>query len=255
MQQIKKREIRKKKGRWMVGSLSVINEDGRQISDGDVCFGYEKMVGEELSMGVHLTVGDIISVGKHTVSIMTNYGIQHIDKRKAKILSRKRRFVIKEIQREEIGRYELCYYLENLTKRHDRFSYSFSIEDLDKRLKDFLLNKIAPLDNSLFFSSSPATLPYEEEDINIENLEYGKRYKKLVFMRFIGCLITRLYFPDHGINGITSRWGYTNHSTFYHAKKTITTYLFYEKRLSEIILEIINDTVRHLQPEVSEQVA
>ena len=230
-----------------IDGISVINETNGSLKEGQVCYGYLDEVKNSLYMGMKLPIGEVVSVEKKKVVILTKRGFSTIDWSVADRFSCSKYFVVKETEGGEIGRYELLYYLQHIHGSHTKFDTDLRLKRFHPLLKETLLNLVIPISNSLFVNHKSRII-YTDEDINMENLEKGKRYRKLVFVRFVGMIVTKLFFPGESIVNIAKPCGYTNHTMFYHALKTFRNFLLYDKQMSDIIIQLFNDSLRQVQP-------
>ena len=250
MIQVEQRMIQNDEG---VGKISSYNDSGCSLKEGTVCFGYVDKIKNNLSVGYELPVGEVVSVETNNVVVLTRDGFRNMKRSVAEELSYRRSFIIKEFWDGYIGMYELLYYIQHINGRHSRFDTDEDLYSLTDKLKETLIKLIKPLDNKLFVKEYCPL--YGDEEINISNLMEGKRYKKLVFVRFTGMVATRLFFPYISIEKMSKLWGYKTHATFYHAIKNLQHILLYEKNMSNILTTIFNDTLRQVQPSVYKQPA
>lgn len=248
MQQIERETISRKEGKMKAKDLSIFNEKQLILKEGDVCFGYEKNIKETLCLGLKLPIGEVISVGRDVVSLINGNRMTSVKRPIAEKLAIRKKFVIKEIYNGgDITQYELLYYLNDLSKHYPKFKTDKNYDDVLPLLKETLIEQIRGLDKWLFVTTQLCDAPYTNEDITLENLERGKRYRKLVFVRNIGCILSKLFFPDINLTYISQSWGYANHTSLYHAQRVMRSTLNYDKKMSHVMLEVLNDTVRQVR--------
>jgi hypothetical protein len=244
MQQIRREVVRKGDRGLMASGLSIFNGKDLDVEEGDVCFGYRTYIREDLTLGLELPVGEVLSVGENSVSIMSGHGIRTIKREAAEELATRERFVVKGVHREDkISDYEFIFYLNNLQRHYDKFRTNKTMEEVIESIKSNLVDRVRELDNKLFIRE-PGMMLYTNNDITRDNLDKGRRYRKLVFVRMIGIILTKLFFPYKTNVDVSNSWGYINHTSLYHAKEELLGYLYYDKKTASLIMQLINDTVR-----------
>lgn len=224
---------------------TIDNDTTCSLNENDVVYGYFVKESKELCTGVETPFGKIMLIEGDIVIVSIHRTFKKVNKRWLEEHSKEYVFKAKEKDGDYIGPYELVYYIQNFYQTN-KFNTGASIYNFVSHVKHYLTKFVQPIDQRLFIKT-PKGREYTEEDIHVRNLEAGKRYKKLVFVRQLGVIITRLFFQDEKNGIICGLWGYSNHTLIFHARNTIINLLFYDQ-LSDIIQEIFND--RRLWPEL-----
>jgi len=210
------------------------------VEPGETCFGYNSKVPPKLGIGSPTPLGDVVGLDDNKVILMVGNSFKEYDRRHVEDIAAKYKFRAKEILNGKIGKYRLLYILQNLTKDHGFFThkpFKEFVNDLKNDLVTYTRKKIS---EDLFIMPRSMRREYINADITRANLDAGKRYKKLVFVRQMGTILTKMYFHNKGFIDIGWEWGYDNHSSVIHARKTITNITEQDKHLTNHILHIVN---------------
>lgn len=237
MQQIVKATVKRKGDVFVVRGREV--DASVNIGEGDVVFGYHNKTEKEIKVGTPTPYGSVVFVSGDKVTVMNGDGLKDFTRSYLKRLTSKYMFCARGKLNGRIDRYELIYYLQHLKEDHG-FRPSKDIKGFIKSLQQDVVAYVRRSKEDDFVDVSNITRTYTNDDITVENLKAGKRYRKLSFARQLGAVITKLYFPGEPSRSVAWRWGYSNHASMTHSKNFILSCLFYDSKLTKHILNIVN---------------
>lgn len=209
-----------------------------KITPEQVGFGYKKRVSTELHMFQSTPFGQITEINNHTIDVMTRTGTKKLDKKWLQERFKKTKFVLCETGKNRIDRYELIHYIQ--LSKPGRLKADLDIETFVRGLQDLMIKYLYPLDTKIFLTSDHSQMHYSNKEITRENFDKGRKYKKLVFARQVGLVLTKLFYPEMSIAGTTRAWGYKSHQQFFHNRDVVLHYLSNNKVLTGHILNITN---------------
>lgn len=238
MPQVEKAIVTSKDNQLVAGGKPILRDV--MVEPGETCFGYNSKVPPKLGIGSPTPLGDVVGLDDNKVTLMVGDSFKEYDRKHVENVATKYKFRAKEILNGKIGKYRLLYILQNLSEDHGFFTRK-SFKDFVNDLKDDLVTYTRRnMSEDLFLTPRSLQRAYTNKDITRTSLDAGKRYKKLVFVRQMGTVLTKMYFHNKGYIDIGWEWGYDNHSSVIHARKTIINTIEYDKQLTDHILHIVN---------------
>lgn len=235
MKQIYRGTLTRHKKQWWFGGVRAINHVG---SDGDVVFGYYDRVTPEIKPGMNTVFGTVMNVKNDSVRVLSLGKFESVDKRKMEDILEKYAFVVTDVESRWMGKNEFIFYLQNLNKGYQPFQQFCRPETFIDILTDYLIYKVRYIPKEVFNTKQSDS---EHKLTTRKNYDKGRRFKRLVFVRQMVLILTRLHYPEINTFKLAKMCGMSNHAMVNHANNVILGYMCYHRKMSNQIINIVNE--------------